>query len=95
MKSTHKFCGERATDLPFNFGETLEILEKPEEEWWIARNAMGAVGFVPANYLERNDYQKDSYNSDVDPYSGFSKSASPESTTLVQVVQEISEVSIL
>jgi hypothetical protein len=90
MKSTYKFCGERATDLPFNFGETLEILEKPEKDWWIARNSIGAVGLVPANYLERDDYRKDTYNSDTDPYPTFSKSPSPESTTLVKVVQELS-----
>jgi hypothetical protein len=31
----------------------LDILEKPEEEWWIAKNAMGAVGFIPINYVQR------------------------------------------
>jgi hypothetical protein len=33
----------------------LEVLEKPEEDWWVARNAMGNVGFVPVNYLRRTN----------------------------------------
>jgi proto-oncogene C-crk len=53
VKCKARFFGERITDLPFNCGEVLDVLEKPEEEWWIARNAMGSVGFIPTNYVQR------------------------------------------
>jgi proto-oncogene C-crk len=53
VKCKARFFGERITDLPFSCGEVLDVLEKPEEEWWIARNAMGSVGFIPTNYVQR------------------------------------------
>ncbi|VDO09757.1 unnamed protein product [Haemonchus placei] len=47
----YRFEGERDTDLPFEVGETLEIIGKPEEGWWQARNALNATGLVPAIYV--------------------------------------------
>ncbi|KHJ90685.1 SH3 domain protein, partial [Oesophagostomum dentatum] len=38
-------------DLPFEAGELLEIIGKPEAEWWQARNALNATGLVPAIYV--------------------------------------------
>jgi proto-oncogene C-crk len=48
----YKFDGERVTDLPFERGETLEIIGKPEEKWWSERNALGTTGLVPVPYLK-------------------------------------------
>ncbi|KAJ8256122.1 hypothetical protein COCON_G00199860 [Conger conger] len=44
-----------ATDEELNFekGETMEVLEKPQNdpEWWRCRNGRGQVGLVPKNYV--------------------------------------------
>ncbi|KAL7079234.1 hypothetical protein ACQ4LE_001849 [Meloidogyne hapla] len=47
-----KFEGERISDLPFDRGEILEILSKPEERWWMASNCLGNTGLIPANYVK-------------------------------------------
>ncbi|TPX63785.1 hypothetical protein SpCBS45565_g06360 [Spizellomyces sp. 'palustris'] len=33
-------------------GETVGILEKPEQEWWKVENNRGEAGLVPSNYLQ-------------------------------------------
>nr|CDJ96968.1 SH2 motif and Src homology-3 and Variant SH3 and Pre-SET zinc-binding region and SET domain containing protein [Haemonchus contortus] len=55
----YRFEGERDTDLPFEIGETLEIIGKPEEGWWQARNALNATGLVPAIYVRPIDENGD------------------------------------
>ncbi|CAK5108624.1 unnamed protein product [Meloidogyne enterolobii] len=47
-----KFEGERISDLPFDRGEILEVLSKPEERWWMASNCLGNTGLIPANYVK-------------------------------------------
>ncbi|KAF7635711.1 hypothetical protein Mgra_00004803 [Meloidogyne graminicola] len=47
-----KFEGERISDLPFDRGEILEVLSKPEERWWMARNCLGNTGLIPTNYVK-------------------------------------------
>ncbi|KAK0398212.1 hypothetical protein QR680_002479 [Steinernema hermaphroditum] len=48
----YKFEGERLSDLPFERGELLEVIAKPEPEWWKARNALNCTGLIPANYVQ-------------------------------------------
>lgn len=51
MVALYTFEGQEPTDLPFERNEVLEIIGKPQDEWWEARNALGNSGFVPANFL--------------------------------------------
>lgn len=53
MIALYSFEGQEPTDLSFERNEILDIIEKPQEEWWEARNALGNVGLVPGNYLVR------------------------------------------
>lgn len=53
MIALYSFEGQEPTDLSFEKNEILDIIEKPQEEWWEARNALGNVGLVPGNYLVR------------------------------------------
>ncbi|KAJ3415078.1 hypothetical protein HDV05_005604 [Chytridiales sp. JEL 0842] len=46
----YDFDGERDGDLPFKVGDTIEILEKRENEWWRGRCG-GREGEFPANYV--------------------------------------------
>ena len=39
--------------MPFKKGEILVIVEKPEEQWWSARNKDGRVGMIPVPYVEK------------------------------------------
>uniref|UniRef100_A0AC35U743 SH3 domain-containing protein n=1 Tax=Rhabditophanes sp. KR3021 TaxID=114890 RepID=A0AC35U743_9BILA len=49
----YKFHGERKTDLPFEKEEVFDIIDKPEEGWWLARNVLGNYGYVPSNYVKQ------------------------------------------
>ncbi|MFH4975493.1 hypothetical protein AB6A40_002202 [Gnathostoma spinigerum] len=53
MVCLYTFNGEEPEDLPFKKDEILEIIGKPQDEWWEARNALGNTGLVPATYLIR------------------------------------------
>lgn len=48
----YKFDGERATDLSFERGEILDIIDKPEELWWSAKNALNNTGLIPVTYVK-------------------------------------------
>ncbi|VDK81904.1 unnamed protein product [Litomosoides sigmodontis] len=64
----YSFEGQEPTDLSFEKNEILDIIEKPQEDWWEARNALGNVGFVPGNYLAQFDevlMERDSPDSSV------------------------------
>uniref|UniRef100_A0A0M3HRD9 SH2 domain-containing protein n=1 Tax=Ascaris lumbricoides TaxID=6252 RepID=A0A0M3HRD9_ASCLU len=52
MIALYSFEGEHSTDLPFEKNELLEVIGKPQEGWWQARNALGNTGLVPTNYLQ-------------------------------------------
>lgn len=53
MRTLYDFTGSDAEDLPFRKGEVLIILEKPEEQWWSAKNRDGRVGMIPVPYVEK------------------------------------------
>ncbi|KAM3726412.1 Cell death abnormality protein [Dirofilaria immitis] len=68
MIALYSFEGQEPTDLSFEKNEILDIIEKPQEEWWEARNALGNVGLVPGNYLAQFDevlMQRDSPESSI------------------------------
>lgn len=53
VRTLYDFPGNDAEDLPFKKGEILVIVEKPEEQWWSARNKDGQVGMIPVPYVEK------------------------------------------
>lgn len=53
VRTLYDFTGSDAEDLPFKKGEILIILEKPEEQWWSAKNKDGRVGMIPVPYVEK------------------------------------------
>ncbi|KAL3095626.1 hypothetical protein niasHT_024452 [Heterodera trifolii] len=55
VMAKYKFESERISDLSFERGEQLEILGKPEQGWWLARNCLGETGMVPANRVKPCD----------------------------------------
>lgn len=68
MIALYSFEGQEPTDLSFEKNEILDIIEKPQEEWWEARNALGNAGLVPCNYLVHIDevvQQRDSPESSI------------------------------
>ena len=34
-------------------GDMLTILQKNEDDWWMARNMAGVTGLVPSNYITK------------------------------------------
>uniref|UniRef100_A0A8C3VDD7 Crk-like protein n=1 Tax=Catharus ustulatus TaxID=91951 RepID=A0A8C3VDD7_CATUS len=53
VRTLYDFHGNDAEDLPFKKGELLVIVEKPEEQWWSARNKEGRIGMIPVPYVEK------------------------------------------
>ncbi|CAH2099011.1 unnamed protein product [Euphydryas editha] len=47
------FDGNDADDLPFRRGEKLMVINRDEEQWWTARNALGRTGSIPVPYVQR------------------------------------------
>ena len=52
VRALFDFKSDDPDDLPFGKGEILEVIEKPEENWWNARNAQGRIGQIPVPYVE-------------------------------------------
>ncbi|KAF8515381.1 SH3 domain-containing protein [Hysterangium stoloniferum] len=42
-----------AGDLSFAAGETIDIVEETNADWWKGRNARGETGLFPSNYVEK------------------------------------------
>ncbi|KAL0142345.1 P-loop containing nucleoside triphosphate hydrolase protein [Mucor lusitanicus] len=50
-KAIYPFASQEAGEIAFEKGDLLEIVEKDENGWWLARKD-GIEGWVPSNYLE-------------------------------------------
>nr|XP_008117967.1 PREDICTED: adapter molecule crk-like [Anolis carolinensis] len=53
VRALFDFQGNDEEDLPFKKGDILRIREKPEEQWWRARNKEGRQGMIPVPYVHR------------------------------------------
>ncbi|KAK7828496.1 hypothetical protein U0070_009005 [Myodes glareolus] len=53
VQTLYPFSSVTEEELSFEKGETMEVIEKPENdpEWWKCKNARGQVGLVPKNYV--------------------------------------------
>ncbi|XP_066497498.1 cytoplasmic protein NCK2a [Hoplias malabaricus] len=53
VQTLYPFSSVTDEELNFEKGETMEVVEKPENdpEWWRCRNSKGVVGLVPKNYV--------------------------------------------
>lgn len=53
VQTLYPFSSVTEEELNFEKGETMEVIEKPENdpEWWKCKNARGQVGLVPKNYV--------------------------------------------
>ncbi|TRY53764.1 hypothetical protein DNTS_013354 [Danionella cerebrum] len=53
VQTLYPFSSVTEEELNFEKGETMEVLEKPENdpEWWRCKNSHGMVGLVPKNYV--------------------------------------------
>lgn len=53
VQTLYPFSSATEEELNFDKGETMEVIEKPENdpEWWKCKNARGQVGLVPKNYV--------------------------------------------
>lgn len=50
-KAIYPFQSQEGGEFSFEKGDTMEIIEKDENGWWLARSG-GKEGWVPSNYLE-------------------------------------------
>lgn len=53
VRALFDFSGNDVEDLPFNRGDVLRVLQKPEEQWWSATRQDGRTGMIPVPYVEK------------------------------------------
>ncbi|CAH2273401.1 tyrosine- kinase CSK [Pelobates cultripes] len=54
--ANYDFHGKADQDLPFNKGEVLTIVAVTKDpNWYKAKNKVGRVGFIPANYVQKRE----------------------------------------
>ncbi|KAI9171867.1 Myosin-1 [Paramyrothecium foliicola] len=51
-KVLYDFAGQRENELSIKEGDMLEIVQKENNGWWLAKNAQGQSSWVPAAYVE-------------------------------------------
>ncbi|XP_075446489.1 cytoplasmic protein NCK2 isoform X3 [Ascaphus truei] len=54
VQTLYPFSSVTEEELNFEKGETMEVIEKPENdpEWWKCKNSSGQIGLVPKNYVD-------------------------------------------
>ena len=48
----------QATDkhaLSISKGDRFTVVEATDEQWWMVQNGFGQIGYVPTNYLEKDE----------------------------------------
>lgn len=58
MTAAYNYEAQEDSELTFIEGEQLEILHKIDEDWWIAKSAVGECGMVPSNYFEKASFEE-------------------------------------
>ena len=46
------YAAQNEGELSVERGDVVEVLEKPDPQWWRVQSAAGAIGVLPATYLE-------------------------------------------
>uniref|UniRef100_A0A095AXS4 Nephrocystin-1 n=1 Tax=Schistosoma haematobium TaxID=6185 RepID=A0A095AXS4_SCHHA len=52
-QTIRQWIGDDEDDLSFISGETLKILEKDDDGWWLGENIQDKQGLVPMNFLKK------------------------------------------
>ena len=47
----YDYCATQPDELSISKEESLEVLVKHEDDWWLVRNAQGQEGLIPGNYV--------------------------------------------
>ncbi|KAJ6480873.1 SH3 domain-containing protein [Mycena sanguinolenta] len=51
-KALYPYIADDSTEMSLSIGEIFEIVDKPADDWWQARNKNGLVGLAPSNYFQ-------------------------------------------
>ena len=46
------YAAQNEGELSVQRGDIVEVMEKPDPQWWRAQSADGQIGVLPATYLE-------------------------------------------
>ncbi|XP_051936543.1 nephrocystin-1 isoform X2 [Hippocampus zosterae] len=60
------FKGDQEGDLTVQRGDTLKIIKKTSDGWWLAENAKGDKGVVPRTYLKIGSVLSDEHKDEED-----------------------------
>ncbi len=64
-KAAYQYESQDASSLSFQENDRFTVMDTSNEFWWLVQNGNGQVGYVPANYLEKDDVSTFFYNSAV------------------------------
>jgi hypothetical protein len=51
-KAVFAYSAQNEGELSVEQGDIVQVLEKPDPQWWRARTSGGSIGMLPATYLE-------------------------------------------
>ncbi|CAH8615841.1 unnamed protein product [Heterobilharzia americana] len=57
-RTVRQWIGDDEDDLSFKSGETLKVIEKDDDGWWLAENIQGQQGLIPMNFLKEIDFSE-------------------------------------
>lgn len=78
----YDYVAAEADELSIKDGETLDVMEMYDDDWWMVRRWNGSQGLVPANYLrviaendndiseEQKEKVPEGWSSAMDPKTG-------------------------
>lgn len=49
--AVHDYNPQRSDELKIRDGDTIDILHKESEHWYIGRLLSGEMGYIPTNYI--------------------------------------------
>lgn len=53
-RALYDFESDSAQALVFHAGDQFTVLEQTDEHWWLAQNGFGQIGYVPHNYIDKD-----------------------------------------
>ncbi|KAF9585512.1 Intersectin 1 (SH3 domain protein) [Lunasporangiospora selenospora] len=51
-KALFSYAGQGQEEISVERGDIVEVLEKPDPQWWRVQTEAGAIGMLPSSYLE-------------------------------------------
>ncbi|XP_077979366.1 NCK-interacting protein with SH3 domain-like, partial [Glandiceps talaboti] len=65
-RAAYSFQNDDEKTLNFQRGDKFTLIDRSDQNWWQVINASGNIGYVPANYVEKDQVSHDDVLSSID-----------------------------